>query len=106
MKEFCFNFNASKLIKQLQLNEKNVLANIALRLPANSEQLVHEKMDDVFVITQKAVYSFRLPDRLLKKTPLKLALRATYNATFISSGKYVIFYVFFNCLSEAFLFVH
>ncbi|VBB29497.1 unnamed protein product [Acanthocheilonema viteae] len=84
-KEPCFS--VKKLTKELQSNEKNTLADIALRSPANSEQVLHNKVDDVFVVTQKAVYSFRLPDRLLKKTPFKLVLCAMYNATFFSSGR-------------------
>ncbi|KAL3990072.1 Non-repetitive/WGA-negative nucleoporin C-terminal family protein [Acanthocheilonema viteae] len=75
------------LSNECKSNEKNTLADIALRSPANSEQVLHNKVDDVFVVTQKAVYSFRLPDRLLKKTPFKLVLCAMYNATFFSSGR-------------------
>lgn len=89
-REICFYVSISKLIKKLQSSEKNALANIAniaLRLPTDSEQVLHDKVEDVFVVTQKAIYSFRLPDRLIKKTPFKLVLCAMYNSTFISSGK-------------------
>uniref|UniRef100_A0A1I7VPW0 Nuclear pore complex protein Nup133 n=1 Tax=Loa loa TaxID=7209 RepID=A0A1I7VPW0_LOALO len=75
------------LSNKYELSEKNVVANITLRLPTGSEQLLHDKMEGVLVVTQKAVYSFCLPDRLLKKTPFKLILCAKYNATFISSGR-------------------
>ncbi|VIO89852.1 Uncharacterized protein BM_BM8142 [Brugia malayi] len=75
------------LSDKYEISEKNALADIALRLPTGSEQVLHDKMESVLVVTQKAIYSFSLPDRLLKKTPFKLVLCAKYNATFISSGR-------------------
>uniref|UniRef100_A0A1I8EJ82 Nucleoporin_N domain-containing protein n=1 Tax=Wuchereria bancrofti TaxID=6293 RepID=A0A1I8EJ82_WUCBA len=75
------------LSDKYEASEKSALANIALRLPTGSEQVLHDKMEGVLVVTQKAIYSFSLPDRLLKKTPFKLVLCAKYNATFISSGR-------------------
>ncbi|CAG9533846.1 unnamed protein product [Cercopithifilaria johnstoni] len=75
------------LSNECKSNEKNALANIALRSPANSKQVLHDRVDDIFVVTQKAVYYFCLPDRLLKKAPFKLVLCAMYNATFVSSGR-------------------
>uniref|UniRef100_A0A0R3RSI1 Nucleoporin_C domain-containing protein n=1 Tax=Elaeophora elaphi TaxID=1147741 RepID=A0A0R3RSI1_9BILA len=75
------------LSNEFNSSEKNIMSNLALRLPTNSEQVLRDKVDDVLVVTGRSVYSFRLPDRLLKKTPCKLVLCAMYNATFISSGR-------------------
>ncbi|VDK66209.1 unnamed protein product, partial [Onchocerca ochengi] len=72
---------------EYKAGEKKALTNIALRLPTDSEQILHDRVEDVFLVTQKTIYSFRLPDRLLKKTPFKLVLCAMYNATFISSAR-------------------
>ncbi|KAM3728111.1 Nuclear pore complex protein [Dirofilaria immitis] len=75
------------LSNEYKSSEKKALGKIALRLPADSGQVLHDKVEDILLVTQKAIYSFRLPDRLLKKTPLKLVLCAVYNSTFISSAR-------------------
>lgn len=81
-------FNITKLLKELQLEEKDAVAKITLRLPTDSEQILHDKVEGVLVVSQKAVYSFSLPDQLRHTISFKLVLCATYNATFISSGKF------------------
>uniref|UniRef100_A0A915PNY9 Nucleoporin Nup133/Nup155-like C-terminal domain-containing protein n=1 Tax=Setaria digitata TaxID=48799 RepID=A0A915PNY9_9BILA len=75
------------LSNECRPNEESSLANIALRLPAGSEQVLHDKVEDVLLVTKKSIYSFRLPNRLFKKTPFKSVLCAAYNATFISSAR-------------------
>ncbi|VDM98688.1 unnamed protein product [Thelazia callipaeda] len=75
------------LSNDFQSVEADAEINVELSLPSIPEQLFDDRLECVLVITPKAVHSFGLPDRMVKNTPLKLAVCVPVNATIISSGR-------------------